>query len=1031
MIECCWPIPSTLEIKMIKSQIREQTGLIKRTTNWRGHGKTILGTWNVRGLNGKEYEMVKEIRQTKVKYLALTETKKKGNGIEIMDENYLMIYSGVPKNERAKGGVAFLLHRDNEKNLKGWKFINERIMTVEIDEEGEQWTMVVVYAPNDNDTMENKAQFYEQLQRTIEDIDRDIILLGDMNARVGNRAEEWNGVIGKEGEETLNDSGVRLLEFCVMNDLVILNTMFIHKDIHKFTREEPSRKEKSIIDYIIVKREMRKYIRDTRVKRGPELNSDHKLVITEKVMIKKDRPQISKKKKKMEEEERIKVYKLREKENQIKFMEKVEESFAEQVEDLDKEQDIEMIWTKWKNTILLAATEVCGTFKPARAKKATHWWTPEIGTLVKEKKKAWKKYLDLGTLEVFEEYRKWRDVVKTAVQAAKKEMWKNFGEKMEENHRENQKLFYKVLKSMRKQKECPLKFIYDKEKNLLTEPKKIMERWKEYFQELLETKEHEETVIDEEQEHERQDDLQRKKERKEEEEITMEELQKAIKKMKLGKAAGQDKIAPEMIKYMGRRAEKILLRIFQKAWQEKRIVKDWEVAILIPIFKKGDNRECRNHRGITLVSVPGKVYSRILETRLRVEVENKLEETQSGFRPGRSVQDHIFTLRQVIEKTIEYDRDLYLCFIDLEKAFDRVPWQELWRVLKKREVSPELLKAIQSFYKVSRCYVRTGNNSSEEFRVTAGVRQGDILSPYLFIILMDDIFKEVKTKMRKFTVGYWKMKHVNICELVYADDIVLFARSQVNLERNIELLSSELEKRNMTISLGKTKTMMIGREKKDCSVKLMGKDLEQVDSFKYLGVTINHDGKIEEELNNRLLNTSKLYYSINRGFLRKKEISQKTKIAVYTSTYTPTLLYGSETWIITNKTRQKIQTAEMKFLRNVAGKTRRDKVRNHTIRKTLKVPPLESRLEQGQLRWFGHLNRMNNDRVPKQVWEARLGSIGKRPRGRPRKTWDDSMREALRKRGISWEEAKQLSLNRKEWRALCQSSTPEGTRGQD
>jgi hypothetical protein len=96
--------------------------------------------------------------------------------------------------------------------------------------------------------------------------------------------------------------------------------------------------------------------------------------------------------------------------------------------------------------------------------------------------------------------------------------------------------------------------------------------------------------------------------------------------MKLGKAAGHDQIITEMIKYMGKTVEDLLLRIVQKAWNERKIVKDWEVAIIIPIFKKGSNRECKNHRGISLLSVPGKIYSRILETRLRQEMENKMED---------------------------------------------------------------------------------------------------------------------------------------------------------------------------------------------------------------------------------------------------------------------------------------------------------------------------------------------------------------------------------------------------------------------
>jgi hypothetical protein len=95
-----------------------------------------------------------------------------------------------------------------------------------------------------------------------------------MYTRVGNNSESWNGVIGEQGEETLNNNGERLLNFCIMNDLIMLNTMFIHKDIYKITREELSKKEKSIIDYIIAQRETRKYIGDTRAKKNETDNQE-------------------------------------------------------------------------------------------------------------------------------------------------------------------------------------------------------------------------------------------------------------------------------------------------------------------------------------------------------------------------------------------------------------------------------------------------------------------------------------------------------------------------------------------------------------------------------------------------------------------------------------------------------------------------------------------------------------------------------------------------------------------------------------
>jgi hypothetical protein len=167
----------------------------------------------------------------------------------------------------------------------------------------------------------------------------------------------------------------------------------------------------------------------------------------------------------------------------------------------------------------------------------------------------------------------------------------------------------------------------------------------------------------------------------------------------------------------------------------------------------------------------------------------------------------------------------------------------------------------------------------------------------------------------------------------------------------------------------------------------MGKDLEQVENFIYLGVIIKENGKIEEEINTRMLNAGKLYHAINKGFLGKKEIIQKTKMEIYSSTYIPRLLYRSESWVITEKQKQNIQTAEMKYLRRVIGKTRRDKIRNEMIKMNLGTQPLQNIIEQAQLRWSGHLNRMDEERVTKQIWEARTEGLGmKRPRGRPRRT---------------------------------------------
>jgi hypothetical protein len=114
----------------------------------------------------------------------------------------------------------------------------------------------------------------------------------------------------------------------------------------------------------------------------------------------------------------------------------------------------------------------------------------------------------------------------------------------------------------------------------------------------------------------------------------------------------------------------------------------------------------------------------------------------------------------------------------------------------------------------------------------------------------------------------------------------------------------------------------------------------------------------------------------------------------------PILSFASETWVLNKKYKSKIQTLEMRFLRKVVGKTRRDKIRNETIRRNLVVPPLQIKIEESQLRWKGHVLRMGEERIARKVFEAKVQ--GRRPVGRPRQTWEEQLSIVMAGRGINW-----------------------------
>ena len=163
--------------------------------------------------------------------------------------------------------------------------------------------------------------------------------------------------------------------------------------------------------------------------------------------------------------------------------------------------------------------------------------------------------------------------------------------------------------------------------------------------------------------------------------------------------------------------------------------------MIFPIFEKGDRKQCTNYRGISLLSFLGRVYAKCLERKCREIVKPKLNESQCGFRSGHSTTDQIFTLKQIFEKSWEYGKVLFVCFVDLEKAYDGVPRDKLWKVLPEYGFNGQLLRAIKSFYCRPEICFWVNGKQSKPFHVDVGLRQGCVLSPLLFIVYMNRIDK--------------------------------------------------------------------------------------------------------------------------------------------------------------------------------------------------------------------------------------------------------------------------------------------------
>ena len=219
---------------------------------------------------------------------------------------------------------------------------------------------------------------------------------------------------------------------------------------------------------------------------------------------------------------------------------------------------------------------------------------------------------------------------------------------------------------------------------------------------------------------------------------SFDEVERAILRLKDNNAASPDNIPPEIIKYGGCALHRRLHNFILDCWSAKCLPQQWKNANIILVHKqKGDRAECGNSRGISLLSVAGKVLAKIMLTRLLEHVVDLvLPESQCGFRRGRSTIDMIFVARQLQEKCREQHQDLFLAFVDLTKAFDTVNRDLLWNILRKFGCPPTFIALLQQFHTVMCAQVVIPGSQSSSFPVEVGVKQGCVLAPIIFNLLL-------------------------------------------------------------------------------------------------------------------------------------------------------------------------------------------------------------------------------------------------------------------------------------------------------
>ncbi|KAK3572652.1 hypothetical protein QTP86_001632 [Hemibagrus guttatus] len=736
-----------------------------------------------------------------------------GKGRELADGSkarsigagFKLFYYGV---DSKRNGVGVVLKEEFVRNVLEVKRVSDRVMSLKLEFEGVMLNVVSGYAPQVGCELEEKERFWSELDEVMESIPTGerVVIGADFNGHVGEGNTGDEEVMGKFGVKERNLEGQMVVDFAKRMDMGVVNTYFQKREEHRVTYKSGGRRTQ--VDYILCRRGNLKEISDCKVVVGESVARQHRMVVCRMTLMvcKTKRSKIEKK---------TKWWKLKKQECCEEFRQKLRQALGGQVVLPDD-------WETTAEVIRETGRKVLGVSSGRRKEdKETWWWNEEVQDSVQRKRLAKKKWDMDRTEENRQEYKELQRRVKREVSKAKQKAYEELYTRLDT--REGEKDLYRLARQRdRDGKDVQqVRVIKDRDGRVLTSEESVQRRWKEYFEELM----------NEENEREKRVEGVNSVEQKVDK-IRKDEVRKALKRMKSGKAVGPDDIPVEVWKCLGEAAVEFLANLFNRVLESERMPEEWRRSVLVPIFKnKGDVQSCSNYRGIKLMSHTMKVWERVVEARLRKVVE--ICEQQYGFMPRKSTTDAIFALRILMEKYRDGQKELHCVFVDLEKAYDRVPREELWYCMRKSGVAEKYVRVVQDMYERSRTVVRCAVGQTEEFNVEVGLHQGSALSPFLFAMVMDQLSEEVRQE------SPWTM--------MFADDIVICSESREQVEENLERWRFALERRGMKVSRSKTEYMCVNEREGSGTVRLQGEEVKKVQEFKYLGSTVQSNGECGKE----------------------------------------------------------------------------------------------------------------------------------------------------------------------------------------
>ena len=932
-----------------------------------------FGCVNVRGWGvGKLEDMSTEMYEWGMDVVALTETHLRER-VNECSEQYQMIGKGRSKWLKQGGGIGVMIRKEiglevDEMDI-GNSEMSEDILALKIKHKScgikESLVVVVCYMTTaGEDAARDNERKYAIVKKVVrENRNEKVMIMGDMNGHIG--------ILGEE----VNENGQKLIDFTEEMHLENLNvTIGVGRETWS------ARGQKSAIDYMLVNERARKQVTSMWVdeERQIDISSDHNMLVMNYSRSTLQKNTVTKR------PDRKRKWRLRDA-KWDDFQVELTNAVWQGVQGVDETNEAIAA------TLRKVGARTIGYVKPRRQTGPVNGWFDmkiKIGMLERKRRnreqKKVKRLVERGEATVDEatvawkEYEQQKFIVKGMMSEARAKDEKRIVEDLQNKGEEGGRDWFRFLRGDACNRETEIDEVEVQGVNV-KDTNEMKNAIVEFWEDIGGMNEGVNGIYEMPQMY-----IERKDMGEMNEEMSHDEIESFLKKLKNGKAAGPDGIPYEMFKNGGRCMIEKLHDIFRKIWNEERVPKKWNECKVILLHKGGhkSKKELKNYRPIALADTVGKIFCGILNERVKEMVERHgvMGEEQNGFRRDRRGEDNMFVVIEMIERMKKDGKKGYMAFLDIEKAYDRVNRNILCDVLSKIGMSEKLVNIIRSMYDNTRAVYKIGELETGWVRSKRGVRQGCILSPILFGLYTEELAVRIKRTGLGIRVGNERLS----C-LLYADDIVIMSESKDELQSMLDAVSGYGRDFQVRFSGEKSQVIVVNGEERDVESKWRLGEVEIgcTTEYKYLGCWMTENG-CDKAKSERMFRAQQWWGRLG-SVARFRANRYECLRGLWKSVAVPGIMYGMDVMRWTESELSKLDVTQNKVGRMALGANRWVGV--EAIRGEMGWSLFGERVMKAVLAYKVRLDRMSYARWAKKVhlWNSRKSKWEKDCKRRARK----------------------------------------------